>query len=219
MYLSGGRKRTMGTAARSGEAGQDLSRECHMNVMAQPLILETQRSSDALTMDRTELELELERLHAECWGWALACTGRDRSLAEDALHTAYLRVLSGRARFENRSRFKSWVFGVIRLTAMEELRRANRWRAGGSELDMSDAVDPSPGADVTTEQSERNAALIAALASVSPRQREVLHLVFYHEMTIEEAAGVMGVSVGSARTHYERGKKALAGQINEVDVR
>jgi RNA polymerase sigma-70 factor (ECF subfamily) len=47
----------------------------------------------------------------------------------------------------------------------------------------------------------------------------VLQLVFYHGMTVEEAAAVMEVSVGSARTHYERGKKALAGQINEVDVR
>lgn len=187
--------------------------------MAQPLIPETQRSSDALTMDRPELEQELERLHAECWGWALACTGRDRALAEDALQTAYLRVLSGQGRFEGRSRFKSWLFGVIRLTAMEELRRANRWRAGGSEVDVSGAIDPSPGADVTTEEAERNAALLAALATISPRQREVLQLVFYHGMTIEEAAAVMDVSVGSARTHYERGKKALAGQINEVDVR
>ena len=170
-------------------------------------------------MDRTELERELERLHSECWGWALACTGRDRALAEDALQTAYLRVLSGQGRFEGRSRFKSWLFGVIRLTAMEELRRANRWREGGSELDVSGAIDPSPGADVTTEQAERNAALLAALAGLSPRQREVLQLVFYHGMTIEEAAAVMDVSVGSARTHYERGKKALAGQINEVDVR
>ena len=170
-------------------------------------------------MDRTELERELERLHSECWGWALACTGRDRALAEDALQTAYLRVLSGQGRFEGRSRFKSWLFGVIRLTAMEELRRTNRWREGGSELDVSGAIDPSPGADVTTEQAERNAALVAAMAGLSPRQREVLHLVFYHGMTVEEAAGVMGISVGSARTHYERGKKALAGQINEVDVR
>ncbi len=187
--------------------------------MAQPLIPETQRSSDALTMDRPELERELERLHAESWGWALACTGRDRAMAEDALHTAYLRVLSGQARFDGRSRFKSWLFGVIRLTAMEELRRANRWTAGDSAADVSGAADPAPGADVTTELAERNAALVAAMAELSPRQREVLQLVFYHGMTIEEAAGVMGVSVGSARTHYDRGKKGLAGQINEVDVR
>ena len=199
--------------------GQYLPTGCHMSVMAPPLIPETQRSSDALTMDRTELERELERLHAECWGWALACAGRDRTMAEDALHTAYLKVLSGRARFDGRSRLKSWLFGVIRLTTMEELRRADRWRADPAGLDVSVVVDPSPGADVTTEQAERNATLVAAMASLSPRQREVLQLVFYHGMTIEEAAGVMGVSVGSARTHYERGKKALAGQINEVDVR
>ena len=190
-----------------------------MSVMAQPLIPETQRSSDALTMDRPKLERELERLHAECWGWALACSGHDRTLAEDALHTAYLRVLSGQARFDGRSRFKSWLFGVIRLTAMEELRRTNRWREGGSEVDLSTAVDPSDGVDIRTEQRERNAAIVAAMAVLSPRQREVLQLVFYHGMTIEEAADVMGVSVGSARTHYDRGKKGLAAQINEVDVR
>src|SRR5262245_35938386 len=104
---------------------------------------EPQRSSHALTMDRTELERKLERLHPECWGWALACAGRDRELAEDALHNAYLKVLSARVRFEGRSRFKSWLFGVIRLTAMEELRRTSRWREGGSELDVSGAIDPS----------------------------------------------------------------------------
>src|SRR5690242_4333107 len=142
-----------------------------------------QRSSHALTMDRTELERELERLHGECWGWALACTGRDRALAEDALQTAYLRVLSGQGRFDGRSRFKSWLFGVIRLTAMEELRRANRWRGDGAERVISGVVDPAPGADVTTEQAERNAALVAGMAGLSPRQREVLQLVFYHGMT------------------------------------
>jgi RNA polymerase sigma factor (sigma-70 family) len=174
------------------------------------------RSTDAPTMDRTGLERELERLHTESWGWALVCVGRDRAMAEDALQTAYLRVLSGQVAFGGRSSFKSWLFGVIRLTALEELRRARRWHPQG---EATEATDPAPGADVASERNERAAALRSALAKVSPRQREVLQLVFYHEMTVEEAAAVMSVSVGSARTHYDRGKKALAELLAQVHVR
>ena len=74
-------------------------------------------------MESAELERELERMHPACWGWALACCRRDRDIAEEALQSAYLRILSGQARFDGRSSLRTWVFGVIRRTAMEELRR------------------------------------------------------------------------------------------------
>ena len=43
----------------------------------------------------------------------------------------------------------------------------------------------------------------------------MLHLVFYQDLTIADAAEILGVSVGSARTHYERGKAQLRRLLGE----
>lgn len=70
-------------------------------------------------MESSDIEGELERLHDACWGWALACCGRDRDVAEEALQSAYARVISGQARFDGKSQFRTWLFGVIRYAALE----------------------------------------------------------------------------------------------------
>ncbi len=64
------------------------------------------------------------------------------------------------------------------------------------------------------EKSQTSAVLLDALRKLARRQREVLELVFYHELTIEEAAAAMNVSLGSARVHYQRGKKRLLAHLN-----
>jgi RNA polymerase sigma-70 factor (ECF subfamily) len=161
-------------------------------------------------MDRFALERELEALHARSFAWALVCCGHHRADAEDALQTAYLRILDGKARFEGRSAFRTWLFGVIRRCASRQ--RRGRWWAGpfrnGGPHEQR--PDPGPRADHVLEREERTARLLAALGRLPHRQQEVLELVFYHEMTIAEAGEVIGVSIGTARTHYERGKKSLA---------
>jgi RNA polymerase sigma-70 factor (ECF subfamily) len=67
----------------------------------------------------------------------------------------------------------------------------------------------APSTDARLIEAEEHAALRAALATLPDRQREVLHLVFQQELSIAEASGVMGISVGSARVHYDRAKKRM----------
>jgi RNA polymerase sigma-70 factor, ECF subfamily len=156
-------------------------------------------------MTPAELKAEIERLHPAGFAWAMACCGRNRERAEDVLQTSYLKILDGRARFEARSSFRTFLFGVIRRTASEERRRA----AIAGLLFGRDVPESAPARD---EVSAETLAVRDAVERLPRRQREVLHLVFAMGMTLQEAADTLSISSGAAATHYHRGKKRL-GQV------
>jgi RNA polymerase sigma factor (sigma-70 family) len=168
-------------------------------------------------MPPTDLTAELEQLHAAAFGWAMSCCGWDRTAAEDVLQASYLKLLDGRARFDGRSSFRTFVLGVIARTAREVRRRAalRRWLPLASLVLGPEAEDGRPDPATAVARADETTRLVRALARVSARQRQVLHLVFYEGLTIAEAAAVAGVSLGTARTHYERGKAALRKLLGE----
>lgn len=162
-------------------------------------------------MDNSELQSRLAELHPESYGWALHCCRDDATQAEDVLQTAYLKVLDGRANFGEKSAFKTWLFGVVRNTAREEHRRQRLRRLGLLRVVSERQSSPSP--ERSALDSERRGHILRMMEKLSPRQREVLHLVFYQDLTIEDAAEIMGISLGSARKHYDRGKQRLRAHL------
>ena len=170
-------------------------------------------------MSPDDVPAQLERLHAAAFGWALSCCRWDRVAAEDALQASYLKILDGRARFNGRSSFRTWVFGVIGRTALEARRRAavGRWFPLARLLLGPEVADGRPDPETVLARAEETARLVGALARLPDRQRDVLHLVFYEDLTIAEAATVLGVALGTARTHYERGKTTLRRMLEETD--
>jgi RNA polymerase sigma-70 factor (ECF subfamily) len=158
---------------------------------------------------RGELERALREHHAAAHGWALSCCRFDLDRAADVLQEAYLRILDGRARFGGASSFRTWLFGVIRNVARGARRRALLHAALTLRFLAPEAVQRDGGGD--------EGALRTALLSLSARQREVLVLVFYNDLTIQEAAQALGISLGSARRHYERGKAALRRRLQAND--
>ncbi len=161
-------------------------------------------------MKQTDFERELGRLHAASFGWALWCCDHRREEAEEILQTAYLKAIDGTARFDGNSSLRTWFFGVIRRTALEQRRRHwLREQILGRWLTSRAAPLPAPDPEALATGFESSHTLLQALAALPARQRDVLHLVFYQDLTVEEASRVLKVSLGTARTHFERGKARL----------
>jgi RNA polymerase sigma-70 factor (ECF subfamily) len=170
-------------------------------------------------MDSTDFRKQLEEMHAASFGWALWCCNQRREEAEDILQSTYLKVFDGAATFDGKSSLRTWFFGVIRRTAAERERRQwirrelfDRW------LVSEPSAPPASGPEAMACESETRRTLLRAVTRLSTRQRQVLHLVFYQELTIEEASRVMNISLGTARTHFDRGKRRLREVLVEQEA-
>jgi len=170
-------------------------------------------------MDESRVRSLLEQNHIAGYGWALSCCSRDPGLAEDVLQTVYLKVLQGKARYNGRASFRTWLFSVIRKTAADEHRRSFFRRIKLLEYKhQSQQANPRDSSRHGIDPPEVVSLFQEALAALPKRQQEVLHLVFYQDLAVQEAAKVMGVSLGSARTHYERGKRRLRESLQGAGV-
>lgn len=170
-------------------------------------------------MEPAQLMVELERHHLAGYGWALACCSRNHDEAQDVLQTVYLKILQGRARYDGRAAFKTWLFAVIRRTAADERRRwfFRRIRFLTYKLDVQ-AESSRPDSSFPRDSSAVEEFCKHALGRLPRRQREVLQLVFYHDLSLAEAAEIMGVGLGSARTHYERGKRRIREWMSKSEM-
>jgi RNA polymerase sigma-70 factor (ECF subfamily) len=164
-------------------------------------------------MTDSELRTALETHHSESYGWALSCCARSYVDAEALLQTVYLKALMGKARYDGKASFKTWLFAVIRRTAADERRRQILRRLLLNRRQESPVQAAVERPDELVYRAEIQRLVREALTQLPRRQREVLQLVFYHDLSLAEAAKVMSVSLGSARTHYDRGKKQLRRQM------
>jgi len=160
----------------------------------------------------------LKKYHEECFRWATYCCSGNQTVSRDIMQNVYLKVLEGEATYRENSdaSFRTWIFSVIKFTCLDYFRSEKKYQLD-TELPVADFNDPED--ENQTNENDRGKLLKDMLKKLSPKQNEVLRLVFYHNLTIEEASGVMGVSVGTSRTHYERGKANLKKMIESQDLK
>ena len=165
------------------------------------------RDSDALDNNPHVSRSALEALHGQVFGWALSRCDFDHAVAEDLMQQAYVELLSGSARFDNKSTLKTFVFSVVQNLARSRFRRISsrlRLVRQYEQEATTDAVEPAADSGVWR-----------AVRALPARQRDIIELVFCRELTIEQASSVMGVTTGTGRVHYDRAKKALRDRLQD----
>ncbi len=126
--------------------------------------------------------------------------------AKDVTQRAFLRVFERIATFRGEAAFRSWLFRIAIHLALNHLRGRDRFES--AELDDLAAFTSSleTGRLVAAELWQK---VVARLAELPPKQRLVVELRLFHELSFREIAAVAACSEESAKANYHHGVKRL----------
>src|SRR5262245_5158347 len=152
---------------------------------------------------------ELRRLAAQ----RLAREAPGQSLQATALvHEAYLRLVGGGQDWDSRGHFFAAAAEAMRRILVENARRKRSLKGGGGLLrqDAAEAqvVAPEPAEDLLALDEA-----LDRLAALDPRKAELVKLRYFAGMTIDEAAGALGISPATAKRHWTHARAWLYQQI------
>jgi RNA polymerase sigma-70 factor (ECF subfamily) len=136
-----------------------------------------------------------------------------REEAEDLVQKTLTRVFLGIKQLKEEQKFLGWLFTIarnVRRTAAEQQQRERRLMAGGIEL-VEELADPRPSAwSHDQELDERRMdAVWAAIEKLPAQQRQCLLLQMRDELSYEEIAETLRLSVNTVRNHLAGAKKSL----------
>jgi RNA polymerase sigma-70 factor, ECF subfamily len=129
--------------------------------------------------------------------------GRD---VEDLYQETWLRVVRQAERFDPTKRFSTWLFQIALNLCRDWHRR------------LREATDPLPESAVAAPDLARYEARLDAatlLAMIPEQHREVVILRYYHDMTEEETAAILGCPKGTVKSRMHHAIARLAELVRQ----
>jgi RNA polymerase sigma factor (sigma-70 family) len=147
--------------------------------------------------------------------FVLRLTAGDRQQAEDIVQETMIRAWREARRLDlSEPSLMPWLATVARRIVIDEQRRK---RVRPPEIGGA-VVDQAPVADDETENLLRKVLVAEALQALSTAHREVLNETILRDRTVNEAAGVLGIPVGTVKSRVYYALKALRVVLAERGV-
>lgn len=143
----------------------------------------------------------------------LLCAG-DEAYAEDVVQTTLTRLYLAWSKVRRADSPLAYARRSLTHVFIDETRRAHRRRERTMPEPTTAAADPTTPAD----DPELRQLVLAALASLGPRQRAVVVLRHWHDLDVAETARVLGCSPGTVKSQNARALAHLRTHLTELDL-
>lgn len=170
--------------------------------------------------DRDHEDALVRKLYDEHAGpllmFALRLTGGDRQRAEDIVQETLLRAWRNADRLDTRGQqsLRPWLVTVARRIAIDEYRSVSSRPAEAYDREL----ESFPSATDDTERVLRLMTVTDALRTLSPSHREILVETYFRGRTVPEAAGVLGLPLGTAKSRVYYALRALRTVLQQRGV-
>jgi RNA polymerase sigma-70 factor (ECF subfamily) len=167
------------------------------------------------TGDRLAMQVLFARHHVRVYRFVLRLV-RNEATAEDLISEVFLDVWRQAGKFEGRSAVSTWMLSIARFKALSALRKRP-----DAELDDETAAAIEDGADdpeTVLAKKNKSSQLRQALNRLSNEHREIIDLVYYHEKSVEEVAGIVGIPAATVKTRMFYARKKLSELLKEQGI-
>ena len=165
--------------------------------------------------DKQALEQLFTRHSTRIYRFVLRITG-NAALSEDIVSEVFLEVWRRPGRFEGKAQVSTWMFAIARNKALQALR--SRWQKPSDEDGAAEVVDSADDPEAAVHEKSRSIVLRQCLSRLSPIQREIVDLVYYHEKSVAEVAQIVGIPTGTVKTRMFRARSRIAELLAEAGL-
>ncbi len=136
---------------------------------------------------------------------------------QELLQRTFLGCVEARDRFRGDAKFSTYLLGIARRQLYKHYDRARR---DGARLDYQHisvaALDPSPSQVIAGHDEQR--LLLQALRTIPLDYQVILELVYWENMTAADAALVLDLALGTAKTRIRRGRQLVEQELRTLEA-
>jgi RNA polymerase sigma-70 factor (ECF subfamily) len=140
----------------------------------------------------------------------------ERGEAEDAAQESFLRAYRGLRRYDPGRPFGTWLLSIASHYCIDQLRRRRlEFVSVEDEMPPKLEADPHPGPEEALTAAQKQEAVSGILGGLAPQDRAAIVLRYWYDLSYEEIATALSLTVPAAKSRLHRARRVLAERWGE----